>query len=34
VHHSLSWRCAAYRFALDHLVAAESEAITADAEVG
>jgi hypothetical protein len=33
VHHSLTQRCAAYRFALDHLVAAESERVAADAGV-
>jgi hypothetical protein len=33
VHHSLPQRCAAYRFALDHLVAAESERVAADAGV-
>jgi hypothetical protein len=33
VHHSLTQRCAAYRFALDHLVAAESERVAADADV-
>jgi hypothetical protein len=33
LHHSLTQRCAAYRFALDHLVAAESERVAADAGV-
>ncbi len=33
VHHSLTQRCAAYRFALDHLVAAEPERVAADADV-
>ena len=32
VHHSLTERCASYRFALDHLVVAEPEAIAAEAE--
>jgi hypothetical protein len=30
---ALTQRCAAYRFALDHLVAAEPERIAADADV-
>ncbi len=33
VYHSLTQRCASYRFALDHLVAAEPERIAADADV-
>ncbi len=33
VHHSLTQRCAAYRFALNHLVAAEPERIAADADI-
>ncbi len=32
VHHSLTERCASYRFALDHLVVAEPEPVAADAE--
>ena len=33
VQHSLTQRCAAYRFALNHLVAAEPEKIAADADI-
>ena len=32
VHHSLTARCASYRFALDHLVVAEPQPIAAEAE--
>ncbi len=33
VHHSLTMRCAGYRFALEHLVVAEPEKVAADAEI-
>jgi hypothetical protein len=32
VHHSLTERCASYRFALEHLVVAEPDPVAADAE--
>lgn len=33
VYHSLTMRCAGYRFALEHLVVAEPEKVAADAEI-
>jgi len=33
VHHSLTQRCAGYRFALEHLVVAEPEKLAAQADV-
>ena len=33
VHHSLTMRCAGYRYALEHLVVAEPEKVAADAEI-
>jgi hypothetical protein len=32
VHHSLTERCASYRFALEHLTVAEPEPVAAEAE--